>query len=73
VIVHRNSIADRRFVKNCPGLNLKAGDRLIIADSQLDRYGNALCQYVAVLLRRLENRYAVNPAPPKTDTPLQNT
>jgi hypothetical protein len=57
VIVHRNSIADRRLVKNCPHLNIKAGEKVVITNQQLDRYGRALCEYVSAILCRLEERY----------------
>ncbi len=57
MIVHRNSIADRRLVKSCPWLKLNIGDKVVITNPQLDRYGHALREYVLVLLRRLGNRY----------------
>jgi hypothetical protein len=60
VIVHRNSIADRRLVKNCPWLNLKPGDAVIVTHDQLDRYGQALCDYALTITHRLGTRYGVD-------------
>jgi hypothetical protein len=58
VIVHRNSFADRRLVKSCPWLNLKVGDKVTVTHEDIDRYGNALCDYARTILRRLKARYA---------------
>src|SRR6266571_9297408 len=63
VIVHRNSIADRHLVKSCPWMKMNIGDKVIITSQQIDRYGHALCEYVATILRRLEVRYGVDPTP----------
>jgi hypothetical protein len=59
VIVHRNSLADRRLVKSCQWLKLKVGDRVIVVHDQLERYGQALSGYVKTIIGRLENRYKV--------------
>jgi hypothetical protein len=57
VIVHRNSLADRRLVKACPWMKLKPGDKVVIGHEQLRYYGVSLCNYTEALIKRLGARY----------------
>jgi hypothetical protein len=50
VIVHRNSIADRRLIKHCTWLNMQVGDKVVISHEQLERYGDALCAYAEIII-----------------------
>jgi hypothetical protein len=63
IIVHRDSHADSRFVRACPRLTAKVGDRLGVNYSQFARYSDAVVEYVKTLLRRLAVRYGVPSLP----------
>ena len=58
VIVHRNSVADRRLIKHCAWLNMQVGDKVVITHEQLERYGDALCSYAEIIINRLAQRHA---------------
>lgn len=52
VLIHRNSVADKRLVDACPWLSLSVGDRVIITPERFRRYMIASIDYVtAVSLR----------------------
>lgn len=59
-LVHRSGIADRRLITNCPWLNLKIGDSVVVKHGELARYVAAMCEYVVVLSLRLGARYGVD-------------
>lgn len=71
IVVHRDSRADRRFVENCPAMNLKIGDRVIIDHDTFASTTSEAMNYVMVLVGRLATRYgtpvpkwAAEPYPP---------
>jgi len=57
IIVHRSSIADSRFVENCPWLGIKVGDSVSISSKQMWEFHRALPIYVSIIGRRLGARY----------------
>lgn len=57
VIVHRDSRADARLLKNCPWLPFKVGDRVLINYEKYGPYNDAVYEYLKVLARRLARRY----------------
>lgn len=52
LIVHRDGIVDRKFLKACPWLKLKAGRKLKIHDEDYWRYLMAANKYIALVLER---------------------
>ena len=60
VIVHRNSIVDRRLVSACPWLGLRIGDKVTVTHDDLGRYYRALIQYGLAITYRLGERYDVD-------------
>jgi hypothetical protein len=59
-LVHCNRIADRRLVKQCPWLEISAGQPLHITQPMLDRYFSAAIGYVCVVHARIADRYGVD-------------
>ena len=57
VIVHRDSLADLRLVRECPRLKLKVGDRVLVNEENYGSYHDAVYEYLKVLARRLAERY----------------
>lgn len=57
VIVHRDSRADRRLVENCPAMNLKIGDRVLVSHEAFASITNQVTNYIIILIRRLATRY----------------
>jgi hypothetical protein len=45
VIVHRGSIADKRFVEACPWAGFEIGDRVIVSDESFSRFYEAAMDY----------------------------
>jgi hypothetical protein len=66
VIVHRDSRADRRFVENCPFMNLKIGDRVLVDHETFASLSEHVIRYIVVLIRRIGIRYSA-PVPPGID------
>ena len=62
VIVHRNSLADRRLIEACPWLDLKIGDKVRVSHKDLGRYQEALGEYLIAIIRRLGVKYDVDKA-----------
>ena len=60
VIVHRAALADRRLVRNCPWLDLKVGDKMIVEHQRLMDYSGALAEYLIILVHRLAGKYGVD-------------
>jgi len=61
VIVHRGSFADRRFVKSCPALNFKIGEKIVVSEPMFTRYVNSLLEYAISLMHRLKAKYEHEP------------
>lgn len=59
IIVHRDSRADRRFVENCPSLNFKLGERILIDHALYASVTDHIFSYIQVLLGRVGDRYGV--------------
>jgi hypothetical protein len=59
-LVHRSGVADRRLITNCPWLNLRIGDSVVVKHDTLSAYSAGMCEYVVVLARRLGDRYGVD-------------
>jgi hypothetical protein len=57
VIIHRGSVADRRLVEGCPWMELKIGQPVVLTDSMLGSYADALSWYVRCLIEQLSERY----------------
>lgn len=57
IIVHRDSLADQRFVQACPWMNSKPGDRVLIDHNRFGGYLDAVAAYLKTLQQRLEKRY----------------
>jgi hypothetical protein len=73
VIVHRRSLADRRLVKNCPWLFLKAGDSVVITHDALHGYSVAVLTYLTDIINRLCERYHAGSNDNDMPTPSKNT
>jgi len=52
VLVHRNGVADARFVHACPWLTLSAGQAVIVDEARLYQYMNAAMEYVTLICDR---------------------
>jgi hypothetical protein len=63
VLVHRNGVADARFVLACPWLNLSAGQPVTVDDARLKRYIHAVTEYVGLLIGRLKSHFGQEDQP----------
>ncbi|WP_412030616.1 hypothetical protein [Deinococcus yunweiensis] len=52
VIAHNSSIADKKFCERCPGLNYKAGQRLVLTHEDFNRHYSAVISYISVITFR---------------------
>jgi hypothetical protein len=66
VIVHSASIADPRFVKNCPWIDTSPGEKLIVSREDVMRYHLSGASYLLVLLDRICDALDV-PRPPRIE------
>jgi hypothetical protein len=57
VIVHRSSIADRRFVEACPWLQLNVGDTIKISYDQYINYYESSIYYMKTVMKRLPGHF----------------
>jgi hypothetical protein len=57
VLVHRNGVADARFVQACPWLALSAGQAVTVDEARLIRYIHAAQDYVKLLAGRVKSRF----------------
>jgi hypothetical protein len=53
-LIHRNSKADSRLLKNCPWLNIKVGDDIILTDKDFRKYQLTCYWYLIELSTRYE-------------------
>lgn len=53
VLVHRRGVVDRRFVEQCPWMNMTPGQSLVVSHKQFERYHSASVAYVMELIQRL--------------------
>ena len=60
IVVHRDSLADQRFVQACPWMNVKPGDRVLIDHERFWRYIDAVSGYLKSLRQRVGKRYLVS-------------
>jgi len=58
VLVHRNGVADARFVQACPWLGLSAGQAVIVDEARLSQYIHVVLEYVKLLGDRLVSHLA---------------
>lgn len=59
-IVHRAGVADFKLVRNCPRLDLQVGDRIRVTHGQVDRYTNAVCGYLLLIIVRAGTHFGVD-------------
>lgn len=57
VLVHRNGVADARFVQACPWLALSAGQAVTVDQARLMRYIHAAQGYVKLLAGRVKSHF----------------
>jgi hypothetical protein len=57
VLVHRNGVADARFVNACPWLALSTGQAVIVDEARLTRYIHGVMGYVGLLCDRLKSHF----------------
>jgi len=57
VLLHRASIADSRFVANCPWLSIRSGDQISVRPDDYDRYRNAVFNYLVTVNVRVRERW----------------
>jgi hypothetical protein len=57
VLVHRNGVADARFVNACPWVALSTGQAVIVDEARLTRYIHAVMEYVGLLRGRLKSHF----------------
>jgi hypothetical protein len=57
VIVHRRSVVDRKLVENCPWLNLKIGERLVVTTYEYQKYHHYLWKYLETVIKRLRRYF----------------
>lgn len=55
IIVHRASIADRKFVRACPWLGYSIGDSVKVSHEDWGRYLAAVADYSACLIERVNS------------------
>ena len=60
VIVHRNSLVDRRLKEACPWLGLKVGEKITVDHKSFGQYAQALGEYLMTIIYRLGAKYEVN-------------
>jgi len=60
VIIHRRSLADRRFVEKCPWVEIQVGQKIIVTHQMFARYGEALADYIMIILKRACGRYEID-------------
>jgi len=56
LIIHNGGVADRHFVKNCPWLKTTNGQKLLIDQSLIDKYWNAVNSYGQILSFRIAGK-----------------
>jgi hypothetical protein len=66
VIVHRASIADRKFVEACPWLGYSIGDQLVVSSEDWERYRTATAGYLAKVGERAAKRLQEQQRPTET-------
>lgn len=55
LIVHCASVADKRFVTNCPRFGIKVGDYLAVSSNKLREYATATLQYLTLVATRIKD------------------
>jgi hypothetical protein len=63
VLVHRNGMADARFVLACPWLKLSTGQAVTVDEARLTRYFHAVSEYVNLLIARLKSHFGAEDQP----------
>jgi len=63
IIVHRASVADRRFVEICPWLRTKVGQRIRITEKQFETLAIAAIAYLRIVADRVFDKYPRRPRP----------
>jgi len=61
VLVHRRGIADTRFVKACPWLDLKPGDTVAVSHDNFHRYMGSTTRYIVTLIKRVRAALGLPP------------
>lgn len=56
VIVHRASVADKKFVDLCPWLNASVGQRVNVGSSDFQRFIMAASEYAALVVTKAQQR-----------------
>ena len=64
LIVHRLSVVDVKFARECPWLGLKVGDRLKITSEAYGRYHSAVTTYLTNLIEHAKVKTPGNEGSP---------
>ncbi len=59
VIVHQNGIVDKKLVSECPWIEFKIGDELILNHDYFIRYYGSVNDYILQIYKRIHNYFGV--------------
>lgn len=56
LLLYRNGVVDKKFTEACPWFSSQLGRKLLITPEMFDNYNNAVMEYVAILIKRIEEK-----------------
>lgn len=56
LLLHKNGVVDKKFAEACPWFSSQLGRKLVITPEMFDNYNNAVMEYIAILIKRIEEK-----------------
>jgi hypothetical protein len=59
LLLHKNGVVDKKFAEACPWFSSQLGRKLAITPEMFDNYNHAVMEYIATLIKRIEEKAAM--------------
>lgn len=58
LLLFRNGVVDKKFAEACPWFSSQLGRKLVVTPEMFDNYNTAVMEYIAILIKRIEEKAA---------------
>jgi hypothetical protein len=58
LLLYKNGLVDKKFTEACPWFSSQLGRKLVITPEMFDTYNHAVLEYIAILIKRIEEKAA---------------